>query len=439
LFTTCRRPPHREPRPSIERKKSTAEAQRDAEENAEKMLLRTWNKTERLYYDDPYLVEFDARIVDRIPLQDRFGVVLDRTAFYPTSGGQPNDLGTINGIPLLDVYEHETSGDVVHVAAGPVQEDAVHGCIDIQRRRDHMQQHSGQHVLSQAFVELFNWPTVSFHLGAAASTIDLPVESITRAQAGEAEELANRVIRDNRPVAVRYVNAENVAEEGLRKPTQRAGDVRVIDISGFDKSACGGTHVRTTGEIGAILITRIERAKKQTRIEFLCGGRVLRYARGANRTLETISQTISAPPLETGRAVKALWDDLQGSRKRIEELESRLLDYEAAEFEVKEGFAVAVFNGRGIDPLKLLAQKISARPGVVVLLADESDQVRVVFARSADASTDVAVLLKQTLEKFGGRGGGKANLAQGGGLSGATAGAMLEWARQSALKMTGDR
>jgi alanyl-tRNA synthetase len=397
------------------------------------------SKTERIYYDDPYLLEFDARIVERIPLQERFGVVLDRTAFYPTSGGQPNDLGTINDVPLVDVYEDESTGRVIHVAGGPIQQDDVHGSIDVERRRDHMQQHSGQHVLSQAFVELFNWPTVSFHLGTVASTIDLPVESMTREQAGRVEEVANRVILDNRPVAVRYVSSENVADEGLRKPTERAGDVRIIDISGFDKSACGGTHVRMTGEIGSILITRIERAKKQTRVEFLCGGRVLRYARDANRALETISQTISAPPLETGRAVKTLWDDLQTSRKRIEELDSRLLDFEAAGLEIKEGFALAAFKDRGIEPLKLLAQKISARPGAIVLLADESDQLRVVFARSADVTADVAKLLKQTLEKFGGRGGGKPNLAQGGGLSGARAEAILEWARESALKMPGAR
>jgi len=385
------------------------------------------HKTDRLYYDNPYLLEFDASVLDRIPVQDRFGILLDRTAFYPTSGGQPNDLGTLNGIPLLDVYEDEASGGVIHVVAEPVGGSDVHGIVDAERRRDHMQQHSGQHVLSQAFVELFNWPTVSFHLGASASTIDLPVEAITREQAARAEDLANRVIRENRPVAVRYVNAEDISEAGLRKPTERAGDIRVIDISDFDKSACGGTHVRMTSEIGSVLITRTERAKKQTRLEFLCGGRVLRYARDANRILESISQTISARPLETAQGVKALWDDLQTKHKRIEELEAKLLDVEAAEFPIRNGLAVAAFKGRGIETIKLLAQKISARPGVVVLLADESDQIRVVFARSADSTVDVASLLKRTLDQFGGRGGGKPHLAQGGGLSASSAEEILNW------------
>jgi alanyl-tRNA synthetase len=388
-------------------------------------------KTERLYYDDPYLLEFDAGVLDRIPLQDRFGILLDRTAFYPTGGGQPNDLGTLNGIPVLDVYEDEPSGAVFHVVPEAVSGSAVHGVIDAERRRDHMQQHSGQHVLSQVFVELFNWPTISFHLGASASTIDLPADALTREQAARAEDLANRIVRENRPVAVRYVNSENIDEAGLRKPTERAGDIRVIDISGFDKSACGGTHVRMTGEIGPILITRIERAKKQTRLEFLCGGRVLRYARDANRILESISQTISAAPMDTANGVKMLWDDHQSSRKRIEELESKLLDVEAAEFPVHHGLAIGAFKGRGIETIKLLAQKICTRPGVVALLADESDQIRVVFARSADRPVDVASLLKRTLEQFGGRGGGRPHLAQGGGLTASNAEEILDWTKQA--------
>jgi alanyl-tRNA synthetase len=281
-----------------------------------------------------------------------------------------------------------------------------------------MQQHSGQHVLSQAFVELFGWPTVSFHLGAIHCTIDLPAESISREQAEKAEDLANRIIRDNRGVAVRYISQENISEAGLRKPTERTGEIRVIDIAGYDRSACGGTHVKTTGEIGAVVITGLERAKKQTRVQFICGDRVVRYARLANRTLETISQTISAPPLETAGAVRTLWDEHQHLRKRAEELEMQLMDHEAAQFPVVEGFALAAFKNRGIEKLKVLAMKICARPATVVLMADEGDQLRVVFARSADSTVDVAAVLKRTLEKFGGRGGGRPNQAQGGGLTG---------------------
>src|SRR5256885_3017035 len=375
-------------------------------------------KTERLYYNDPYLLEFDAKIIEARAVGDRLGLVLDKTAFYPTSGGQPNDLGTINDVPLVDCLEDEASGNIMHVIEGTVTGPSVHGRIDPARRADHMQQHSGQHVLSQAFVELFNWPTVSFHLGAVSCTIDLPADSVSREQAEAAEDLANRIVRENRSVAIRYIARQNIAEAGLRKPTERSGDIRVIDIAGYDRSACGGTHVRTTGEIGPILITGIDRAKKQTRVEFISGDRVLKYARQANRTLESISQTISAAPFETASAVRALWDEHQRTRKRIEDFESELLDYEAAQFPVSNGVAMATFKNRGIEKLKMLAVKICARPGTVALLADEGDQLRVVFARSADVAIDVAALLKKTLERFGGRGGGRPNLAQGGGLTG---------------------
>ena len=386
-------------------------------------------KTERLYYDDPYLLEFDANVVETRSADGRFEVILDKTAFYPTSGGQPNDLGTLNDVALINCVEDETSGVVVHVLEGAIDIGPVHCRIDASRRADHMQQHSGQHVLSQAFVELFNWPTVSFHLGVIGCTIDLAAEVVSREQAEMAEDFANRIVRENRSVAIRYASQENIAEVGLRKPTERAGDIRIIDIAGYDRSACGGTHVRTTGEIGAVLITGLERAKKQTRVHFLCGDRVIRYARSANRTLEAISQTISAPPLETAAGVRGLWNENQQARKRIEELESQLIDYEAAQFPISDGVAVGSFLNRGIDKLKMLAVKICSRSGVVALLADQSDQLRVVFARSADSTVDAGALLKQTVERFGGRGGGRPNLAQGGGLSG-SAQEVLEFARR---------
>jgi alanyl-tRNA synthetase len=385
-------------------------------------------KTERLYYNDPYLLEFDATVLESKPVGNHFGIVLDKTAFYPTSGGQPNDLGTINEVPLLDCLEDEKAGAVLHVVDRHIPAGPAHCLIDATRRRDHMQQHSGQHVLSQAFVELFNWPTLSFHMGTINCTIDLPAESISREQAERAEDLANRIVRENRSVAVRYISQENIADAGLRKPTERSGEIRVIDINGYDRSACGGTHVQLTSEIGPILIIGFERAKKQTRVQFICGDRVLRYARASNRTLEAISQTISAPPLESASAVRALWDEHQATRKRIEEIEDRLMDYEAAEFPVQNGLATGTFKGRGIEKLKMLAVKICARPGTVALLADEGDQLRVVFARSADSKADMNAVLKKTLERFGGRGGGRPNIAQGGGFTADSAATVLHFA-----------
>ena len=260
-------------------------------------------QTERLYYNEPDLLEFEAEILGTLDLGDRIGVLLDRTAFYPTSGGQPHDVGTLGGIALVDCYEDEKSGDIIHVLAGKPGATRVRGQIDADRRKDHMQQHSGQHVLSRAFVELYDWPTVSFHLGVATCTIDLAVDSASRDQLDRVEDLANRIVQENRAVSIRYVNEDNIAEAGLRKATERTGEIRVIDVSGYDRSACGGTHVRATHEIGPIQITGVSRAKKQTRVEFICGNRVLRHARAAHRALEAISQTISSPLLETPSAV----------------------------------------------------------------------------------------------------------------------------------------
>jgi alanyl-tRNA synthetase len=384
--------------------------------------------TKRLYYDDPYLLEFDATVLDVRPAGQYAGVVLDRTAFYPTSGGQPNDLGSISDIRVLDCIDDEVSDEIVHVLEREPVRGQVHCRIDADRRRDHMQQHSGQHVLSQAFVELFDWPTVSFHLGVVQCTIDLAVDAISEAQLENAENLANRIIRENRSVEVRYVGAENAADAGLRKATERTGEIRVIDISGYDRSACGGTHVRGTAEIGSILITGTERAKKQVRVQFICGDRVLRYARFANRSLHSISQTISAGLPDAAGAVRNLWDEHQRARKHIEDLESQLLDVEAERFPIEHGIGMGAFTNRGIEKLKQLAVKICLRPGTVALLADESDQLRVVFARSADSSLDAAALLKRTIERFGGRGGGRPNLAQAGGLN-ATAAEVLNFAK----------
>jgi alanyl-tRNA synthetase len=375
-------------------------------------------KTERLYYDDPYLLEFDASVVEKRSVDGRCGIILDKTAFYPTSGGQPNDLGTINGSPLIDCFEDQASGAVVHILESAIDSQTVHCRIDGDRRRDHMQQHSGQHVLSQAFVELFNWPTVSFHLGVVHCTVDLATESVSHEQLDAVERLANKIIRANRGVAVRYVSEGQAASSGLRKPSERTGEIRIIDIDGFDRSACGGTHVRSTGEIGPILITGLERIKRQARVQFICGDRVLHHAHLSDSALESISQTVSAPPLETPAAVRTLWNDHQQACKRVEDMEFQLMDFEAAQFSAIDGFAIGCFKNRGVEKLKLLASKICSQPGKLALLADQGDQLRVVFARSADVNADVAALLKQTLERFGGRGGGRPHIVQGGGLNG---------------------
>ena len=231
--------------------------------------------TERLYYDEAGLVEFEAAVRRVEPAGEGFRVYLDRTAFYPESGGQIADTGTLSGIPVRDVQEDE-AGDVYHLvgeapAAGPVR-----GAVDAAVRFDHMQQHTGQHLLSAAFVALHNLATVGFHMSADFSTVDIAAERLDEARLRSAVQLANRIVWEDRPVRTGFFDREQVEAMGLRKPTQRTGDIRVVEVDGFDRSACGGTHVARTGQIGIIVVTRTEKMKDKTRLHFLCGGRALR-------------------------------------------------------------------------------------------------------------------------------------------------------------------
>ena len=232
--------------------------------------------TERIYYTDPYATEFDATVVraDAVPdAPAHRRVVLDRTAFYPTSGGQPFDTGTLGDVRVLEV-EDADDGEVVHIVEGDVGPGVVHGRIDWDRRFEHMQQHTGQHVLSAAFDRVLKVPTVSFHLGTASSTIDLARE-VSAAEIARAEREANRIVWEDRPVAIRFADAAEAATLGLRKESKREGVLRLIDVENFDVSACGGTHVARTGAIGVIAVAGAERFKGATRLEFLCGGRAL--------------------------------------------------------------------------------------------------------------------------------------------------------------------
>jgi len=242
--------------------------------------------TSRLYYTDSYVTAFDALITD--VSRDGQRVYLDRSAFYPTSGGQPFDVGSLGGATVADVVDE--ADRVAHVLAAPLTGhgvgDAVRGEVDWRRRFDHMQQHTGQHLLSAVFDDLFGYQTVSVHFGADRSSLDLDVGTIDTGRLGMAERRANEIVWENRPVAVSFEDAATAT--GLRKPPPREGRLRIVTIDALDRSACGGTHVRATGEIGAITLRGTERVRKQTRVEFLCGARVIRRARADFDALSTI-------------------------------------------------------------------------------------------------------------------------------------------------------
>ena len=384
--------------------------------------------TERLYYDDPYKREFDAIVVgvERLVSADvdsvRHGVRLDRTAFYPTTGGQPFDTGTLNASRVVDVIDDE-NGAVVHVVEGtvPVVGEAVHGVVDWRRRFDHMQQHTGQHVLSAAFVHLFGVKTVSFHLGTDVSTIDLARE-VTAREIAAAEDEANRIVWEDRAVTIRYASSEEAARLPLRKEPKRSGTLRLIDIEEFDLSACGGTHVSRTGAIGVIAVTGWERFKGGHRLEFACGGRALTRLRMLRDVTTSAVRALSVLPGDIPNAIERLQAELKEGKRILVDAHSALSRYEALELAQaaeQHPWGKLVLHALDADAaqLKSLASAVASQSGFLVVLLSKSLPSVVVAARSPDVAVACNDIVGALAKRFGGRGGGKPDLAQGGGLN----------------------
>ena len=369
--------------------------------------------TERLYYTDAYLTRFDAVVTGRA--DDGRRVYLDRTAFYPTSGGQPYDTGQLAGVAVLDVVDE---GDrIAHLLAGPVAGDPVEGIVDWPRRFDHMQQHTGQHLLSAVLADRFGLDTVSVHFGGESSTLDLATGALSHEQVIEAEAAANAAVAGNRTVRVSFEEA-GVAS-GLRKASDRDGTLRIVTIDGLDRSACGGTHVRSTGEIGPIAIRKLERVKQLVRLEFLCGGRAVRRIRADADLLAGLAAMSSAAPEELPALLEAQRAELKAVAAASRELEEALAGYRAREL-----YAAAMTDSRGrrlavvrethgpVERLRALAQVYGALPnGVFVGVTAEPPGI--IVAASADSGMEAGRALKAAVEANGGRGGGSARVAQG--------------------------
>ena len=378
--------------------------------------------TERLYYADPYLVDFDARVLRVEPYNGRFAAVLDRTAFYPTSGGQPFDTGRLGTAAVVDVVDRE-DGVILHVLDEDLAAGNVHGTIDWARRFEHMQQHTGQHVLSAAFDRLLHARTESFHLGSASSTIDLN-RAVSAADIERVEDEANRVVWEDRPVTIRFADAADVAKLPLRKESAREGTLRLIEVAEFDLSACGGTHVARTGAIGAIAVQSTERFRGGTRVEFLCGVRALRGYRSLREAIAASVRLVSVLPAELPAAIERLQTDAKETNRRVKDLQSRLAALEAAalagqaERRGPVQFVAASLDGWDQNGLKSMVSAIAARPGHVAILFSVPAPSAVVIGSASDTPVDSSAILKQLIDRFGGKGGGRADLAQGGGLRG---------------------
>jgi alanyl-tRNA synthetase len=374
--------------------------------------------TERLYYHDSFLREFDAQVLSCEPEGERWKVVLDRTAFYPTSGGQPHDLGTLGGAPVVEVADAEEK--VIHYTSAAVDVGPVRGAVDWTRRIDHMQQHTGQHLLSAAFIELFNFPTVSFHLGREVSTIDLQAPSIVPRHIEEAERRTNEIIFEDRVVAVRFGTAEEFEREGIRKKVDREGVLRAIEVQGFDRQPCGGTHLARTGQAGLLLTRKLERRRDSWRLEFVCGYRALSAARGDYAALNAAASLLSCGLLEVPKMLEKLVEERRAQHSAVKRLEERLAGHEArallaANPPKAAGAAqqiVTALEQATPDYLRLLGATIVTEASAVALLASRSSG-HVAFAQTKGLGGDMGSLLREALKRFPAKGGGAKDFAQG--------------------------
>jgi len=384
--------------------------------------------TERLYYQDSYLKEFKAKVIKKIKIDNQPAVVLDETAFYPTSGGQPYDKGVIQDVPVVEVVEE--GDEIVHILKKELKEkinSGVVGKVDWKRRFDHMQQHSGQHILSAAFEKLWNADTVSFYLGDEICTLDIMKDNITSEEVKKAEILSNNIVLENKPVKVYFVGQERANELNLRKIPPQKGDIRIVEIKDFDICACCGTHCGTTGEVGLIKILKWEKRGVKIRLDFICGKRSLKDYYWKNELIKNISNKLTIKDIELGEVVERMLEERKETRKELREIKEKLQEYEAKrlidETSMRDnGIRIInkVFEKKNFQEVRGLVQKIINLDDSVVVLAGiknkgEGEGVKILFACSRVLEYDMNGLIREAGKFIEGRGGGAPNFAQAGG------------------------
>jgi len=351
-------------------------------------------ETRRLYYEDAYLLEFEAGVVERREHEGLPAVVLDRTAFYPESGGQPWDRGTLGGVEVVKVLDLD--GTILHVLKKEIAAGPTLGRIDRAARFDHMQQHTGQHILSQAFWEILKGETLSFHLGPDVSTLEIGLRALSDGEWDRVEDRANSVVWQDREVKTYFVPEEKIGQVPLRRPPKKQGLLRVVEVDGFDYSACGGTHCRRTGEVGLIKLAGMEKIRGNLRFEFLCGGRALRDYRAKDRTVRKLAASFSCSGEDIAPQVEKLAGDNKVTKKRARRLEERLAAFEAQEVvRAASGPIIAgLLEGKTLEETRFLALNIikAGRFAVVYGVAAES-QGHLLVARSEPMKADLRQLL----------------------------------------------
>ena len=384
--------------------------------------------SKRLYYEEPYLQEFKGKILEKIKIDGKPALILGSTCFYPTSGGQPNDLGYIQSVPIVDVIEDNEK--IIHVLKEGIEEecgDTVIGTIDWERRFDHMQQHSGQHILSAAFEKLWNADTVSFHLGDEVCTLDIMKDDITPEEVKRGEVLANNVVLENKPIKTYFVNKEEVNKLNLRKIPPQKGDIRIVEIKDFDICACCGTHCETTGEVGLIKILKWEKRGVKIRLDFICGKRSLKDYYWKNELIKNISNKLTIRDTELREAVERMLEERKETRKKLREIKEKLQEHEVKKLidetstrDNRIKIINKVFEEKSFQEVKELVQKIINLDESVVVLAGikskgEGEGAKILFACSRVLKYDMNKLIKEAGKFIEGRGGGAPNFAQAGG------------------------
>jgi alanyl-tRNA synthetase len=378
----------------------------------------------KLYYEDAYLPSFQADVIKQDQNESgQWYIVLDKTAFYPTGGGQPFDTGYINNHKVINV--EELDGEIRHYLTEPLPNPIgiVRGKIDWERRFDHMQQHSGQHILSAAFEELYGYATISFHLGNEELTIDIHTDQLTEEEALAVEKRANQIILENRPIETKWVTPEEASSYPLRKELSVTEDIRLVIIPDFDYNGCGGTHPKSTGQVGSLKILDWEREKKKIRVTFVCGNRVVSQLGKKQLVLKQLSPLLNAPEDGMIPAVTKLLEMIKEKDKALESVKESLLLYEGKELlqkgRVKNGKSVIaeVFKCRSIQELQKLGRiLVSLSPDILAILVSESEErVQVVCARGANANGNMKIIISELLPAINGKGGGNDTFAQGGG------------------------
>ena len=383
--------------------------------------------TYRLYYEDSYTTQFEATMLEHVAIGNRVSVVLDKTYFYPEGGGQPADTGSIGSQPVLDVQTRDHDSAVLHVLAGLPEDMQTVVCqIDWPRRFDHMQHHTGQHILTQAFIDVAQTQTIGFHLSENSVTIDLDQSDLSATDIHAAEQLANQIIVENRPVQISFIDAEEAAEIRMRRLPQhlKTDQLRIVDISDFDQTACGGTHVSATGEIGLLKIVKVEKHRSGSRVTFVCGRRAMDDYQARFDALTQVSQRLSTGYLDLADTVEKIQLENRNLKKSLKEMKTAWVNIAADQLVSDAAKKIGnyqvisnIYDSAALD-LRSLASRLIQQPDVIVLLASTANTATCVFACSKGVDLDMKDLLLTAQRELPQMpGGGSATLAQAGGFS----------------------